>query len=162
RLIADYQMAEKLLAQHDGERRLTDLLHLAELLQEASYQLESEYALVRWLVEQIEQPSLTAETQQQRLESDRHLVKIVTIHKAKGLEYPLVFLPFVTHFRTAEQILYHDRQTLLPQLTFKHCPQQQAWLEEERLAEDLRLLYVGLTRAIYHCSVGLIPQINSK
>jgi exodeoxyribonuclease V beta subunit len=75
--------------------RLTDILHISELLQEAAYQLESEHALVRWLAQHIADPDSNASSQQMRLESDKHLVQIVTIHKSKGLEYPLVWLPFI-------------------------------------------------------------------
>ncbi|MBD3958721.1 hypothetical protein GUI05_16625, partial [Xanthomonas citri pv. citri] len=82
---------------------LTDILHISELLQEAGTQLESEHALVRWLSQHILEPDSNASSQQMRLESDKHLVQIVTIHKSKGLEYPLVWLPFITNFRVQEQ-----------------------------------------------------------
>ncbi|MSE19119.1 exodeoxyribonuclease V subunit beta, partial [Pantoea agglomerans] len=93
------QLAENMLASENGERRLTDLMHLGELLQEASVQLESPHALVRFLAQQIARPNSQASSQQLRLESDRHLVQIITIHKSKGLQYPLVWLPFAAGFR---------------------------------------------------------------
>ena len=79
---------------NDGERKLTNLLHLAELLQAASAQLDGEQALIRWLANQLEAHGVGDDEQIVRLESDADLVKVVTVHKAKGLEYPLVFLPF--------------------------------------------------------------------
>ncbi|MBF3299647.1 hypothetical protein ISU73_18210, partial [Leptospira borgpetersenii serovar Ballum] len=102
--------AENLLATPGGERRLTDILHLSELLQEASAQADSEYALVRWLAQHIAEPDASASSQQLRLESDKHLVQVVTIHKSKGLEYPLVWLPFIADFREQKQAFYHDRE----------------------------------------------------
>ncbi|MFR0482384.1 3'-5' exonuclease, partial [Escherichia coli] len=93
-LMSARNIAENLLATAGGERRLTDILHISELLQEAGTQLESEHALVRWLSQHILEPDSNASSQQMRLESDKHLVQIVTIHKSKGLEYPLVWLPF--------------------------------------------------------------------
>lgn len=98
-LMSARNIAENLLATAGGERRLTDILHISELLQEAGTQLESEHALVRWLSQHILEPDSNASSQQMRLESDKHLVQIVTIHKSKGLEYPLVWLPFITNFR---------------------------------------------------------------
>lgn len=92
-LMRQRHIAENMLATAGGERRLTDILHISELLQEAGTQLESEHALVRWLAQQIADPNSNSSSQQMRLESDKHLVQIVTIHKSKGLEYPLVWLP---------------------------------------------------------------------
>ena len=78
------QLAENLLASAGGERRLTDVLHLGGLLQEAAAQLDSEHALVRWLAQQIAQPNRQSDNQQLGLESDRHLVQVITIHKIRG------------------------------------------------------------------------------
>ncbi|MGL9760582.1 MAG: exodeoxyribonuclease V subunit beta [Symbiopectobacterium sp.] len=156
-LMSHYRLAENLLASCDGERRLTNFLHLGELLQHAGATLESKHALVRWLSQQILQPNPQSENQQLRLESDYHLVQIVTIHKSKGLEYPLVWLPFICHFRPQPDGIYHDRRTFQTLLDVNRGEKSQQLAEEERLAEDLRLLYVALTRSIYHCSVGVAP-----
>jgi len=161
-LISYRGLAENLLALPGGERRLTDLLHLGELLQEAAAQLDSEHALVRWLAQQISSPDRQAQSQQLRLESDRHLVQVVTIHKSKGLEYPLVWLPFISNFRQQQQGLYHDRETFSAMLDLNGDELTQELAEQERLAEDLRLLYVALTRSVYHCSVGIAPLIQGN
>ncbi len=161
-LMSHYRLAENLLASREGERRLTDFLHLGELLQHAGATLESEHALVRWLSQQILQPNPQAENQQLRLESDRHLVQIVTIHKSKGLEYPLVWLPFICHFRPQPDGIYHDRHTFQALLDVNSGEESQQLAEEERLAEDLRLLYVALTRSIFHCSVGVAPLQRTR
>lgn len=70
-LMTARQIAENLLATAGGERRLTDILHISELLQEAGSQLESEHALVRWLSQHILEPDSNASSQQLRLESDQ-------------------------------------------------------------------------------------------
>ncbi|HHQ6581191.1 TPA: exodeoxyribonuclease V subunit beta [Serratia fonticola] len=156
-VMAKRHLAENLLASPGGERRLTDVMHLGELLQEATAQLDGEHALVRWLAQQITQPNRQSDNQQLRLESDRHLVQVITIHKSKGLEFDLVWLPFVGNFRQQQQVLYHDRQTFKALLDLNANEESVAWAEEERLAEDLRLLYVALTRSVYHCSIGIAP-----
>ncbi|MBD2802001.1 exodeoxyribonuclease V subunit beta [Xenorhabdus sp. M] len=165
-VMVKYQIAENLLAGNDGERRLTDIMHIGELLQEASQQLDSEHAVTRWLAQQISRPNSQSESQQMRLESDRSLVKICTIHKSKGLEYPLVFLPFICNYKQQKQAIYHDRQHFDTHLNISHdVEKQKAALklaDEERLAEDLRLLYVALTRSIYHCSIGIAPLIKGN
>jgi len=161
-LMVNRQIAENLLASENGERRLTDLLHLGELLQEASASLDSEHALVRWLAQEVAQPNGQSASQQLRLESDRHLVQIVTIHKSKGLQYPLVWLPFVANYREAATGIYHDRQSYQALLDLRDDEESIELAEQERLAEDLRLLYVALTRSVYHCSVGVAPLIKGN
>ncbi len=161
-LMTARHIAENLLATRGGERRLTDILHISELLQEAASQLESEHALVRWLAQHIAEPDSNAASQQMRLESDKHLVQIVTIHKSKGLEYPLVWLPFIARFRKQDQAFYHDRETFAAVLDLDQDEASLELAEAERLAEDLRLLYVALTRAVWHCSLGVAPLSSRK
>ena len=115
--------ADKHLGQ-DGQRLLTNVLHLGELLQSASLKLQGPSALIRYLQKQIERPGKEGEAEQLRLEGDERLVQVVTQHKAKGLQYPLVFLPFVSAFG-------------------RDSPDE----GQERLDEDMRLLYVAMTRA---------------
>ena len=144
---------------HEGERRLTNFMHLAELLQTASAQLEGEQALVRWLAEQTQGEPLRVDDQIVRLESDADLVKVVTVHAAKGLEYPVVFLPFASSFRAVERRstrMAHladadGKRTLHLHLTDDHL----VAADRERHREDLRLLYVALTRARHAVWVGL-------
>ncbi|PRB79913.1 exodeoxyribonuclease V subunit beta [Pseudomonas sp. MYb185] len=158
RLLHDFRLPARLVEQGDGERRLTNLLHLAELLQQAARELDGEQALIRHLAELIRraQDGSGGEEQILRLESDADLVKVVTIHKSKGLEYPLVFLPFIAHSRAVkagEPVRLHDggraRWILEP------TEEQLQQADRERLGEDLRLLYVALTRARHACWLGL-------
>jgi exodeoxyribonuclease V beta subunit len=161
-LMAKRQIAENMLATAGGERRLTDILHISELLQEAGTQLESEHALVRWLSQQIADPNSNSSSQQMRLESDKHLVQIVTIHKSKGLEYPLVWLPFIANYRVQDQAFYHDRESFEAVLDLSKAESSVELAEAERLAEDLRLLYVALTRSVWHCSLGIAPLFRRR
>ena len=144
----------------DGERRLTNLLHLAELLQAASTRLDGEQALIRWLAAQVQDGGAgSGDEQIVRLESDADLVQVVTVHKSKGLEYPLVFLPFACSFRAVRkgrtrQVHLADaegRRTLHLQLSDELI----AAADQDRLREDLRLLYVALTRARHAIWLGV-------
>ena len=105
-------VSARLLARPDGERRLTNLMHLAELLHEAAASHPAPEALQRWLQTQRSE-ARRDEAAQLRLESDRNLVQVVTIHKSKGLEYPLVFCPLLWDGHTparrgGEGVEYHD------------------------------------------------------
>ncbi|OAT34548.1 exodeoxyribonuclease V subunit beta [Proteus myxofaciens] len=162
KVMIDSQMAENLLASVEGERRLTDIMHISELLQETSLQLDSEHALIRWLAQQISHPDAQAESQQMRLESDRNLVRICTIHKSKGLEYPIVCLPFACNYQEQKGALYHDREEFYAKLDIFSQPESLRLADEERLAEDLRLLYVALTRSKFCCFVGIAPLVKGN
>ncbi|OXY82867.1 exodeoxyribonuclease V subunit beta [Oceanimonas doudoroffii] len=157
RLLHDFALPARLLRGTEGERSLTNILHLAELMQQAAASLDGEQALIRHLTECMDGERQAADEQVLRLESDAALVRVVTIHKSKGLEYPLVFLPFICSFResgargTAVQL--HDGER--KRLVLSPTDEQQAQAERERLGEDLRLLYVALTRARHACWLGL-------
>ena len=155
-------LAENILSSERGERRLTDLMHVSELLQTASADHDTPHGLLRFFAQQVDQPDENARHQQLRLESDRDLVQIVTIHKSKGLEYPLVWLPFIAGYRETKQPLYHDRQHFAAVLDLQAEEESLSLAEEERLAEDLRLLYVALTRSVWHCSLGIAPLFYRK
>ncbi|ABR74546.1 exodeoxyribonuclease V subunit beta [Actinobacillus succinogenes] len=151
----------QIAAQANAERRLTDLLHLAELLQEAAVLHESESALLSWFERQIQGKDRQAE-QQVRLESERNLVKIVTIHKSKGLEYDLVWLPFLgfDDVKNRDEIsIFHDKDAeALWDMNARH----QDISAKEKLAEEMRLLYVALTRAKYQVAMALPAEFGGK
>ncbi|MES9906162.1 MAG: exodeoxyribonuclease V subunit beta [Sedimenticola sp.] len=148
-LLHDQKVAQTLLVHVDGERRLTNLLHLAELLQIASMEQPGISGLLRWFSEQREANSEGKEAEM-RLESDQQLVQIVTIHKSKGLEYPVVFLPFPWSVGGRKNLLlFHDEKShkLTLDLGSDHREEHSLLAQKESLAERLRLFYVAVTRA---------------
>ena len=164
-VMAKRHVAERLLEEDNGERVLTDLMHIGELLQQASAELDSDHGLLRWLAQAIsdaENGLGGSEDQIQRLESERNLVQIVTIHKSKGLEYDLVFLPFVLSYREASEAKYYDADLDRTILDITKHEASLAQADKERLAEDLRLIYVALTRAVYGCFIGAAPLRNGR
>ncbi len=161
RMMVDFDIPARLLAEfEEGERLLTDLLHLGELLQQASAELDGEHALIRFLFDAIADPESHGDSHKLRLESDADLVKVVTIHKSKGLEYPLVFLPFIANHRPVKAedvpLRWHDSEGNL-QLSLEADDAILATADRERLGEDLRKLYVALTRARHATWLGLAP-----
>lgn len=157
RLLLDFQVPARLLQRPDGERRLTDILHIAELLQQDSQQLDGEHALIHHYIQLLRERRSEDEYRSIRLESDADLVQVITVHKSKGLEYPLVFLPFATNFRAPDAkplfVCYHDEQNQL-RLVFEPTADDIARADQERLGEDIRKLYVALTRARHATWVG--------
>jgi exodeoxyribonuclease V beta subunit len=143
----------------DGERRVTNILHCIELLHSASIEekLGTE-GLLKWLQEKRKKENASeADEYQIRLETDEKAVKIVTVHKSKGLEYPIVFCPFSwggAEVGKDSPIVYHDGENSLQStidIGFPANENSKMYMENERLAENIRLLYVTLTRAKYRC-----------
>ena len=156
------QVAQRMLARADGERRLTNLLHLVECLHAASHRHPAPDALLRWFQTQ-RNDERSDDATQLRLESDQNLVQIVTIHRAKGLEYPIVFCPFLWNGRPGgfsdglDGVEYHDDDG---RTVIDYCKGFDDEYDEadvkartrlDAAAEFLRLVYVALTRAVHRC-----------
>ena len=158
-------VAERLLSHEDGERRLTNLRQAVELLHALSVEerLSPEGLLLRIARARVMKTEESERTEL-RLESDADAVQILTIHKSKGLEYDVIFCPGLWSCRRAgddDPVLVHDGDHTV---VFDHGSPQRAergrLAEAERLAEDLRLVYVALTRARYRCYIGWGPIKN--
>ncbi|MYN06374.1 exodeoxyribonuclease V subunit beta [Pseudoduganella aquatica] len=162
RFIHELNLPAALLAQAGGERRLTNLLHLAELLQSASRQLDGEQALIRWLAEQVEGGGEGGDERVLRLESDAELVQVVTVHKSKGLEYPLVYLPFATTARKVDRrnrsFFEYTGEDGRRRIDMSLSEEALEAAEAARLEEDLRLLYVALTRPRHFLWLGVAAR----
>jgi len=148
-------VAQRLLTQPNGERRLSNLLHLGELLQHAAQSLQGEHALVRYLGEQIQSPHHDSDAQQARLETDALCVKVITYHKSKGLQYPLVFVPFAGAFAVEKK-----SKTNFAQEDTSDEGDDDSDAEATSVEEDMRLLYVALTRAQRGVWLGVAETRN--
>lgn len=161
-MLQEASISEQLMKYSDGERRLTNLLHLGELLQqEAQQHQEGTRSLIKWLRRKRDEDEGQQDEEQLRLESDEELVKIVTMHRSKGLEYPIVFCPYLWYgpklSDSGQPLVYHDpedlEQTYLD-LNSKADPdrdRKRKLVAREELAESLRLAYVAMTRAEQCC-----------
>lgn len=168
RVMQAFNVSTRLLHRNQGERSLTDVLHLAELAQTASQHLDGEQALLRWLHRALSghfDSGMDPESLTQRLESDEQLVKVITIHKSKGLEYPIVYLPFICDYRQVEKrdapfVVEHPDygRVVAAEPTDEVCQ----WADRTRLDEDIRLLYVAMTRARHACRMGIAPLYKSR
>ncbi len=166
RLLREQCVIERTLARADGERAMTNLRHLAELADAHAAGHPGVEALLTWLGRERERGDRHRgdESRQLRLENDDELVRIVTLHKAKGLEYPIVFLPFLWLGKapkktdTRPAVMAHDDRfkAVLDLGSSSLKARIDDALEEER-AEKLRLTYVALTRAKRACYLIAMP-----
>ena len=148
-------LPRRLLARTDGERTLTDLRHVAQALHAAAGAGHlGPAALIDWLRHRIDEAAVDVGPERsRRLESDAAAVQIITIHRSKGLEFPIVYLPFGwdRNVRDPEVPLLHDeagRRVLdVGGETGEGWKERCARHRAEEAGEDLRLLYVALTRA---------------
>ncbi len=150
-LLLELKIGAQLATSTQADRRLTNLLHIAELLQQQSRASPGLDALLGWYQRQISQSA--GEASELRLESDEALVKIVTIHSSKGLEYPVVFIPYLwgcnpTDLSGDSLLRFHDQDNnLVVDLGSPDFVRHGYIAEKERLAEDIRVAYVAITRA---------------
>ncbi len=155
------------VAQH--ERVLTNYLHLAELLQQASGNLRHPQQLIEWLVARM-RLTTAGQDAELRLESDANLIRIITQHGSKGLEYPIVFVPYANYPKDPikfkrqelEYYQYHDPVSNQPLQMIGRDSEAQRLCREEGFAEAIRLLYVAVTRAEQRCYVCAAPFKDSQ
>jgi exodeoxyribonuclease V beta subunit len=180
------RVTERLLGLKDGERRLTNWLHLAELLQRIETDRSaSRLGLVAWLERAIKTSAARSEVGSEasllRLERDDQAVSLITLHRSKGLEYEIVYLPSLwedVSSREPSEKSAQDESKAKPPIRFFDEKSRLRTLDlggpdyaehversrEEALSEQLRLLYVGLTRAKRQCVVvwGAIGNAHPK
>lgn len=160
RLVDDWAIRERLLSKgtEHGIRALANVYQLIELLNQVQQRKEhGPDELLAWLRQGIAGKLLQGDEYQLRIESDEDAVKIVTVHKSKGLEYPIVFAPFLdmrpddrqglVFFRNPESGAYEAKERLMLD------EKERAWHDAQQEQENRRLIYVAVTRAVYKCYV---------
>jgi exodeoxyribonuclease V beta subunit len=161
KFLVDYEVKDQLMNDPliNGERSLTNVLQLIEILQKVeSSRNYGPWELLNWLKRGLEGMRVEGDEYEQRVESDREAVEIVTIHKSKGLEYNIVFAPTLDlilsnrrdfcSFKDEDSgsYVYARAEEMSEQLTAMHQRQEEQ--------ENRRLLYVAITRAVYKCFLG--------
>lgn len=154
-----HQGIQKQLSLMGGERLLTDCYHIAEIMQEAHGSKGGLEAQVRYYRELMDEDrgdvELNSKGAIKRLESERSQIQVRTIHNSKGLEFPIVLMPFMwtqrrkdmEHAKMLEGVLYYDGREGMRMLDLKSEPESRQCAQEDNAAESVRLTYVALTRA---------------
>jgi exodeoxyribonuclease V beta subunit len=170
RLLAQEKIRTSVSKTPMAERQLTNLYHLIELVQQAAVDehlgINKTLDWLRTAIIKADRNKSGAENQQLRLESDDDTVKIVTMHRSKGLEYSVVFCPCLwqrnnrlnseksllkCHVPTQE---HQSNGRMIVDLGSEYFERHRAQALKEELAEDLRLFYVAVTRAKYRCYIA--------
>ena len=166
RFMADYNVRSVLLntTTENGDRIISNVLQLIELLHMVSIRKQfSPIELINWLSASIEGKTEDGDEFEQRMESDENSVKIITIHKSKGLEYNIVFAPYldlkteitknanIVEYRNEKDGDYYFSDKEIYSALYKD--EFEPWRQKQVEQENRRLLYVALTRAKYKCYV---------
>ncbi|WP_433520724.1 UvrD-helicase domain-containing protein [Nocardia pseudovaccinii] len=170
KISAEANLAQRLLSVENGERELTDLRHIAQLLDQVSL---SEglglTALTRWLADRVRDPaSGSVADRSRRLDRDAAAVQIATVHASKGLEFPIVYLPFAWDNAKnpyPQTLLFHTddgaRVLDVGGQDASGYGERKLRSETEEAGEELRLLYVALTRAMCQIVAWWAPAITT-
>ncbi|MDO9377787.1 MAG: UvrD-helicase domain-containing protein [Nocardioidaceae bacterium] len=170
-MTASHRLTERVLSRVHGERDLTDLRHVGQALHEtATRQDLGVAALVQWLARRVaEAKEDVTEERSRRLESDAQAVQVITVHRSKGLQFPVVYAPFLWDRWANDKpdpLRFHDESgSRVLDVGGVGGP---GWTErrDAHLAEDagesLRLAYVALTRARSQVVVHWAPTWNTE
>jgi exodeoxyribonuclease V beta subunit len=166
-------LPQRVLRRNDGERALTDLRHVAQLLHAtAAAEQMGVTALTAWLRRRIAEAERETgdEDRSRRLESDAQAVQVLTIHRSKGLEFPVVYLPELwepTWIPDKRPVFFHDpaagdARTIDVGLGGPDWRRHEQQHKTEQRGEDLRLAYVALTRACHQAIVWWAGSFDSR
>ncbi|XBC37554.1 MAG: exodeoxyribonuclease V subunit beta [Buchnera aphidicola (Meitanaphis microgallis)] len=128
---------------------VSNILHLGELLEKKYNKIKKKHILILWLENKIMQQHDIPHTDYIRSKQDDNHITIATIHKSKGLEYPIVWIPY---FIASHNMYYNVNTNNNSKLNI---------IEKNKLSENIRLLYVALTRAVIHCCIGIASIYNN-
>jgi len=161
RAASDLEFESRWASEREGERRLANVWHLAELLHaEAISKKVGPAGLVRWMQAEATSSGTPDESRQVRLETDADAVEIATIHKAKGLEYPVVWCSSLWDWT------WFPRWPLLGSSEGKRViglvdsEESRENARQQEFQEQIRLAYVALTRAKHLCCVPWKPPYH--
>lgn len=154
-LALEHGVRRRLLAWRDGERRLTNFLHLSELLHAACVEHRlGMTGVLKWLAQEMQAGNTAPrEDCELRLESDEKAVRIITVHKSKGLEFDVVFCPYVGSNAILRPTFHDSEENYRLTLDLVGNEEHKPIREKEALAEALRLFYVAVTRARHRCTM---------
>lgn len=148
-------LTDRVVTRPDGERHLTDLRQVGEMLHHVSHREQLTPAgLATWLAEHMGNDVLASGARVRRLESDDAAVQMASLHASKGLQWPVVYLPSLADRYISDEKLprfhsepEHQRSLYVGGKDGPGFSDAHVQYAAEDAGESLRLLYVGFTRA---------------
>ncbi len=157
-IISKKNLISRLSKKKYGNQYLVNLIHICEILQKKYNILKNKFFLLNWLNKKILSSSNIDKKEYNIRLYDNNLngINISTIHKSKGLQYNIVFMPFLINLHiNNEYYIYHDRENFKLRIDLYKKKKNKKFYYEELKSEEIRLFYVALTRSIYQCNIFL-------
>lgn len=160
--LKEERVEENLLNYTNKEIILDNILYLGEVIQNKSFNHQEQAYILRWLEKKIN-GSNYYECKSNNRYTPKNVLNILSIHKSKGLQFPIVCLPFISDFKANRYSLdYYKNKLKNLFFSIEKNKSENILSTNNRLSEDLRLLYVALNRAIFHCCIGIAPISKYK
>ncbi|WDR80709.1 UvrD-helicase domain-containing protein [Candidatus Purcelliella pentastirinorum] len=159
-ILSDFNIIKKNNIIHNDEQKIINILHIGELLHKIYYETHNTNNIINYLEKRINNTEKTKKNEQIRYNNINNKIKVMTIHKSKGLEFPIVWIPFITNNNKINRNIYHDRNNFNKILNLQK--NKKKLIEEEILSENIRKFYVALTRAICNCNIIIISNKKKR
>ncbi|WP_343377647.1 exodeoxyribonuclease V subunit beta [Buchnera aphidicola (Formosaphis micheliae)] len=160
-LLADYYYNyQNITNSHIKNNTITNIIYISELLQNKSRFISSKHILIFWFKNKIFDPIALSQKNYIPQNNYNNCINIVTFHKSKGLEYNITWIPFSIYFPKSQLNIYHSKNVLSTIIDFSVNQKNFNQSKKEMLSEEIRLIYVALTRSIIHCSIGIAPVLK--
>ncbi len=139
-----------------------NIFHIGEILEEKSLVIKDKSLLIYWLNDKILNDSNKKKYYIRSLNYNNG-IKISTIHKSKGLQYNIIWLPFMLNFKmNNDYFVFHNRRNYKLNIDLYKLKKNFSLNKEEINSEEMRLFYVAITRSIYQCNIFLYEILNNK
>ncbi|AXN02052.1 Exodeoxyribonuclease V beta chain [Candidatus Purcelliella pentastirinorum] len=159
-ILSDFNIIKNYNIIDNNEQKIINILHIGELLHKIYYETNNKNNIINYLEKKINNTEKTKKNEQIRYNNIHNKIKVMTIHKSKGLEFPIVWIPFITNYNKINRNIYHNRNNFNKVLNLQK--NNKKLIEEEILSENIRKFYVALTRAIYNCNIVVILTNKKK
>lgn len=161
-IIIDSKTLKNFRYNKDNKISLCNILHISEILQKNSKIFLNKKHLLSWFKKKIYLENTYNKDEYVCLNGSHQSINIITIHKSKGLEYPIVWIPFSINFFQKVKCIFYNKNNLEQTIDLYKKTNNLHSSKKEQLSEDIRLIYVALTRSILHCSTCIAPLIKGN
>ncbi|VFP81196.1 RecBCD enzyme subunit RecB [Buchnera aphidicola (Cinara kochiana kochiana)] len=161
KIITDFSIQVNNTYSQKNKINIKKITKICEILEKKNQIITNKFLLTVWFKKKILQNNIEHNKIIDISEKEEKTINIVTIYKAKGLEYPITWIPFFSNFKIPKNNIFFCKKKLKKIIDLKNNKKNLFIHKQELLSEDLRLLYVALTRSIIHCNIG-IAAIQKK